>query len=125
LPLKNVFEKPPQGHTFRFDHIISQRLLHGAPWQLVFPITGDLRLRTITDEEMDRHVVRYLPLYAVSDERSNDLGDAAACIEWLKGDLASGRLLYVWSGLLHDTDNAPTLLHSIFRFAIEQAKKTK
>jgi hypothetical protein len=125
VPLKNVFEKPPQGHTFRFDHIISQRLLHGAPWQLVFPITGDLRLRTINDEEMDRRVVRYLPLYAVSDERSNDLGDAAACIEWLKGDLASGRLLYVWSGLQHDADSAPMLLHSIFRFAIEQAKKTK
>ena len=96
-----------------------------APWQLVFPTQGDLRLRTILDEDLDRHVVRYLPLYAVSDERSNDQGDAAAYIEWLKGDFAGGKLLYIWSGLLLDPDNSSLLLHSVFRFAIEQAKKTK
>jgi hypothetical protein len=125
VTLKNIFEKPSQGHTFRFDHIVSQRVLPNAPWQLVFPTTGDLRLRTITDEEMDRHVVRYLSLYGVSDERSNDHGDAAAYIEWLKGDLAGGKLLYVWSGLLLDPDNSPMLLHSVFRFAIERARKGK
>ena len=125
VTLKNIFEKPPQEHTFRVDHIVSQRVLPGAPWQLLFPTTGDLRLRTITDEAMDRHVVRYSSLYAVSDERSNDHGDAAAYIEWLKGDLAGGKLLYIWSGLLLDPDSSPMLLHSIFRFAIEEAKKTK
>jgi len=125
VTLKNVFEKPPSGHTFRFDHIVSQRVLPYAPWQLVFPTQGDLRLRTILDEDLDRHIVRYLPLYAVSDERSNDQGDAAAYIEWLKGDLAGGKLLYIWSGLLLDPDNSSLLLHSVFRFAIEQAKKTK
>lgn len=125
VTLKNVFEKPPSGHTFRFDHIVSQRVLPHAPWQLVFPTQGDLRLRTILDEDLDRHVVRYLPLYAVSDERSNDQGAAAAYIEWLKGDLAGGKLLYIWSGLQLDPDNSSLLLHSVFRFAIEQAKKTK
>ncbi|MBI5684748.1 MAG: hypothetical protein HZC54_06680 [Verrucomicrobia bacterium] len=125
VTLKNIFEKPPEGHTFRFDHIVSQRVLPNAPWQLIFPTNGDLRLRTISDEGMDRHVVRYHTLYAVSDERSNDHGDAAAYIEWTNGDLAGGKLLYVWSGLQLDPYNSPMLLHSIFRFAIEHAKKTK
>ena len=125
VTLKNVFEQPPKGHTFRFDHIVSQRVLHNAPWQLVFPTNGDLRLRTISDEGMDRHAVRYQTLYAVSDERSNDQGDAAAYIEWLTGGCAGGKLLYVWSGLQQDPDNSATLLNSIFRFAIEQVKKAK
>jgi hypothetical protein len=125
VPVKEAFEKPPQGHTFRFDHIVSQRVLPGAPWQLVFPAYGDLRLRTVSETGMDRHAVRYHTLYAVSDERSNDYGDAAACIEWTSGPLAGGRLLYVWSGLQLDPDNSPMLLHSIFRFAVEQVKKAK
>ena len=125
VAIKNAFEQPPKEHTFRLDYSISQRVLPGAPWQIVFPTTGDLRLRVINDDEMNRHIVRYQSLYGVSNERGTDQGDAAAYIEWLNGDMAGGRLLYVWSGLLQDPDNSPLLLHSVFRFAAEQVRKAK
>ena len=125
VALKNIFEQPPKERSYHLDYIVSQRVLPGAPWQLVFPASGDQRLRAIADGEMDRHVMRYQPLYNVTGERGDDIGAAAAYVEWRDGEYAGGKLLYVWSGLLQDTDNSPLLLRSVFRFVIGRAKKAK
>jgi hypothetical protein len=125
VAMKNIFEQPPKEHSYRLEYVVSQRVLPAAPWQMVFPATGDQRLRAIADVEMDRQVARCQPLYSVLNERGEDLGAAAALVEWRDGECAGGRLLYVWRGLLQDPDNSTLLLRSVFRFVIEQAKKSK
>ncbi len=125
VALKNIFEQPPKEHSYRLEYIVSQRILPGAPWQMAFPASGDRRLRAIVDKDINRHTVRCVPLYGVTNERNEEVGAAGAYIEWLDGECAGGRLLYIWSGLQQDPDNASLLLRSVFRFVIDQAKKTK
>ncbi len=117
LPAAQVsgWEKPPEGVKLTFELNTEQEIIKSLPARFPFPETGDLRWRPITNVAPD--AAKYTPLFTLRDEKGNSYGDGGALIEYTKGPLAGGRVLYIWATLLKDREYQKAVLGDTLRWA--------
>jgi hypothetical protein len=60
----------------------------------------------------------YTPLVTLRDQHGHSYGDAAAMIEYRTGDLAGGRVIYVWNSLRLYPAHQQTILTDLLRFLL-------
>lgn len=120
VPIRIVFEEPPEGAELRLKLNRKQRILGGVPASFDFPSTADLRLRAIDPRAVPRWI-RYTPLLSVVDDRGIRYGDAAAYLEFSAGPLKGGRILYIWGRLLTEGRIGGTLLEQALTYAMNAA----
>jgi len=111
------WEKPPADRTLTFKVNPEQKVLTSLPASFPFPQTGDPRWRPIANIVGQGNV--YTPLITLYDEQGQSYGEGAATIEYKTGDLAGGRVAYVWSTLLADPQYQTGIYTDLFRSVLE------
>jgi len=112
--LYTMWETPPAGEKFIFRRNPKQKILVNVPDEFPFYDSGDLRWRPMGNfwslEEAE-----YIPLLSLYDERGKERGDGAALVRFKKGELAPGRVVYVWFRLWQDKRFGDALLEDIVK----------
>lgn len=116
------WEKAPRDRKLTFYVNPDQDVIRSLPDRFPFPLTSaerkvDERWRPIVNTVGDTG--RYLPLITLKDEKGTNYGDAAAVIEYVRGPLAPGRVVYVWATLLRQPEYQSKLVGDIFRWVLE------
>ncbi len=125
--LKNVepraWEKAPRDRKLTFHLNPDQDIVTSLPKTFAFPYKSpdtpwvDERWRPIVNIVGD--VARYIPIVTLKDDRGTSYGDGAAVIEYKKGPLAPGRVVYVWTTLLRMPDVSTKLLSDLLRWLLQ------
>ena len=109
-----MWEKPPAGEKFVFRRNPRQEILVNVPDEFPFYDRGDLRWRPMgnfwSPEEAE-----YIPLITLYDNEGETRGDGAALVFFKKGELAPGRIVYVWFRLWQDKEFGDDLIEDIIR----------
>jgi len=111
MPLKVVFEQPPQGVALSVVGNQQQSMAPSMPERLPFP-PGDPRLRTVDTAGLPEGAA-YTWLCRVEDDRGGGYGDAAAVLLWPGSGGRRGGVAYVWFGLWRDAKLARALADAI------------
>jgi hypothetical protein len=119
LYIANPWEAPPAGHTWTFKRD-KQDILTAVPDKFPFPSDGDKRFRPMQNR-YDKGAADYTPLITLVDEKGTSHGEAAAWVELKSGELAGGRIGYVWSTLLLDARYLVGLLTDMLHQALSTA----
>lgn len=123
LPVRGGWEKPPQDVALTFHRNPKQDIVPDLPERMPFPTQGDLRWRPIIKPQGREGIdFVYTPLLTLRDDKGNDYGDGAAVLEYRTGDLAVGRLVYVWH-TLWQTEAAMPLLTGLLKFAARSVEE--
>lgn len=121
LPVRGGWERPPQGVKLSFRSNPKQTIVPNLPELIPFPTEGDLRWRPIVKPKGQEGVdFVYTPLLTLEDEQGNEYGDGAAVLEYRTGDLAGGRIIYVWHTLWQTEAKLP-ILTGLLRWAARTA----
>jgi len=111
------WEDPPAGRTLTFTLNPEQEIITSLPQQFPFPERGDDRWRPIVNvvDEQDR----YVPIVSLKDENGRYYGDGAAFIEYRTGELAGGRVLYVWCTLTAQPDYQAGIVTDVLSYILK------
>ncbi|MGQ9733084.1 MAG: carbohydrate-binding family 9-like protein, partial [Candidatus Zipacnadales bacterium] len=107
------WERPPEGKQFTFHLRPDQSIITSLPKQFPFPKTGDLRWRPVANIIDD--LGTYTPLLTLYDQTGSSYGEGAAMIEYHQGPLAGGRVVYVWTTLVHSQEYQAPLVTDLMR----------
>ena len=118
LPLYIAVETAPED-KLSVQKVAGQKVLNDVPDQFPYP-SGDPRLRSINRARIPA-AVHYSPIYHVIGASGKNYGDAAGLIEFPGG----GRVLYLWCGLMRDTDQGSAITQAALRYLIHQASGSK
>jgi len=91
------WEEPPPGVRLTFYKTDPEGILPSVPQSFAWPEEVDQRWRPIISVPPERG--EYTPLLSLKDEAGNWYGDGAAIIRYGSGDIAGGRVVYVWASL--------------------------
>lgn len=109
-----MWEKPPAGERFTFRRNPNQRLVINIPDEFPFYDGGDLRWRPMGNfwfpDEAD-----YIPLITLYDSEGKTRGDGAVIVSFKKGELAPGRVVYIWFRLWQDKRFGDDLIEDIVK----------
>ncbi len=122
LPVTGGWESPPEGVPLHFEKSPNADAAFQLPDRHPFPQTGDLRWRPMEPPKALLDTFTYQPIWTLKDDKGNSYGEAIAFLEYHKGPLAPGRLLYVWHRLWDEDLMAP-LTASVFSFACQEVLK--
>lgn len=115
----DAWETPP-AVKLTFHTNADQPVLKHLPQSFPWNGEGDQRWRptgnTIGDEG------RYLPLVTLKDDQGREYGEAASVIDYTSGELAGGRVVYVWHMLWQRREFAGDLLADVLRYLFETTK---
>ncbi len=120
----NGWEKTPAGGRFTFTLDPKQDVLTTVPKTFPFPrstadVPADERWRPVADAVGAGNV--YTPILTLHDAAGKYYGDGAALIEYRRGPLSPGRVVYVWSTLLSRPDLQNKILGDLFRWVLTNA----
>ncbi|HIE08407.1 MAG TPA: DUF1080 domain-containing protein, partial [Armatimonadetes bacterium] len=119
LPIRMGWEKPPEGLKLTFHVNPDQRVVTSLPREI--PWTEEIwdpRWRPIGPPKVEGAV--YTPIITLRDWAGNSYGDAASMIEYRKGPLAPGRVIYVWQGLLRLPEVGDRIVVDVLKFVLSQ-----
>jgi hypothetical protein len=115
------WETPPDDLrlTFRVDP--KQAVLTGLPAAIPWDPQADQRWRPIFDVVGAEDI--YTPLITLQDQQGRKYGEGAAMIEYRAGDLAGGRVVYLWSSLRRSREHQRTILTGLLRYLLTHGQR--
>lgn len=109
-----MWEKPPAGEKLTFRRNPNQRIVINVPDEFPFYDSGDLRWRPMGNfwfpDEVD-----YIPFISLYDSEGRTRGEGAVMVSFKRGELAPGRVVYVWFRLWQDKRFGDDLIEDIVR----------
>ncbi len=120
----NGWEKTPRDRKFTFALNPKQTVFTTLPKTFPFPLStpespADERWRPVADAVGAGNV--YTPILTLRDAAGKYYGDGAALIEYRRGPLSPGRIIYVWSTLIARPDLQNKILGDLFRWVLTNA----
>lgn len=109
-----MWEKPPSGEKFIFRRNPHQNIVVNVPDEFPFYDSGDLRWRPMGNF-WSPDEAEYIPLITLYDSKGETRGDGAVMVHFKRGELAPGRIVYVWFRLWQDKRFGEDLIEDIVR----------
>lgn len=115
------WEKPPSGVKLTFHVSPTQKVIAGLPKSIPWLEKADPRWRPVANVVGPGNT--YTPIITLKDQKGKSYGEAAAMIEYRRGNLAGGRVLYVWHSLRTAPAYERTLLTGILRYLLKNTMR--
>lgn len=112
------FEQPPAGLNLMFRINANQTILPHFRGEIPFPRPEEADQRWRPSRPPAGADVRYAPIVTLMDDRGGDHGEAAALLEFARGPLRGGRVLYIGFSLLNREQDRLAVVSDALRWAL-------